>query len=238
MVSFTLFFFPALKDSGLGDTFKNLPPQLAKLVGDTLSFTTIQGYVGEQLFGLRMPMMTIVLAIVLFTGITATEEDRGSVAGQLTLPISRSRLLMNKYLAAASILAIVHVGIAVGILATLAAINESLSVWHLFQTIAGCWLLSLSIGSLVFLLGASTGLKTLTVGIGSYIVFQSYLLSSLVSTIKDLEMVEKLSLFHYYPSLQIMKYGMSGQTLAVFSLTILVSVDLALLAFNHRDIRS
>jgi len=72
MVSFTLLFFPTLKNSSLGETFAQLPPQFAKLAGDALSFTTIQGYVGEQLFGLRLPIMTIILAITLFTGLTAT----------------------------------------------------------------------------------------------------------------------------------------------------------------------
>ena len=238
MVSFTLAFFPTLKNSDLGQTFAQLPPQLAKLAGDSLSFTTIQGYVGEQLFGLRMPMMTIILAIVLFTGITATDEDRGTLASQLTLPVSRARLLIEKYLAAVTILVIIHIAVGVGIIATLAGIHESLSIARLIETIFGCLLLSLSFGSIAFFLGAATGIRSITIGITSYLVFQAYLLSSLVSSVDDLKPVEKLSFFHYYPSGEIMRQGLRGWDSIILVGVIGILVVLGLSIFNKRDIRN
>lgn len=238
MVSFTLIFFPALKNSGLGETFASLPPQLAKLAGDSLSFSTIQGYVGEQLFGLRMPLMTIILAISLFANLTATEEDRGSLASQLALPISRRRVLAEKFLAATTIIAIIHVAIGVGIVATLAGIGESLSLLRLLQTIFGCWLLSLCVGSFVFLLGAATGIRAVAIGVSSYIVFQAYLLSSLVTSIADLKTIEKISIFHYYRGGEIMRDGINVQHAALFVGLTIIFFCLAIVAFQRRDLRN
>lgn len=238
MVSFTLLFFPTLKNSNLAETFAQLPAQFAKLAGDSLSFNSIQGYVGEQLFGLRLPMMTIILAITLFTGLTATEEDRGTLASQLTLPISRTRLLIEKFLAATTILAIIHIAIGIGIILTLIGIHESLSILRLVQTLLGCLLLSLSIGSFVFFIGAATGLRSLAIGVSSYIVFQSYLLSSLVSSIDELKTIEQISLFHYFPSLQVMRHGPNGSDTLVFVGVILTFLALACITFKRRDIRN
>ena len=185
-----------------------------------------------------MPMMTIILAIVLFTGITATDEDRGTLTSQLSLPISRTRLLLEKYLAATTILTIIHIAIAVGIVATLAGIHESLSLLRLFETIFGCWLLSLSFGTITFLCGAATGLKSITVGVSSYIIFQAYLLSSLVTTIDKLKPIERFSFFHYYKSGDIIRNGISGwDTLILIGITFIM-FGLGIVAFQRRDIRN
>src|SRR5665213_218200 len=74
MTILTLSFFPAFKNGNLGQTFNNLSPALQKVVGDTASFKTIGGYISQQLFALRIPLLTTVLAIVLFNGLTVGEE--------------------------------------------------------------------------------------------------------------------------------------------------------------------
>lgn len=238
MGAFTLAFFPSLKDSNLGASFKDLPPALANLVGDNSAFTTVTGYVGEQLFGLRMPLMTIILAIILFTNLTASDEDRGSLAEQLTLPISRTRVLFEKYLAGATILAIAHIGLFIGIIMTLGMIHESLSITKLLEATLACWLISMVFGSITFGLGAATGSKGVTVGVVSYLTFQTYLLTSLATSVDGLQKVEKISPFYYYSHPKVMIDGLSVTNVGVLLLISIIPVLIGWAIFRQRDLKN
>ena len=238
MGAFTLAFFPSLKDSNLGSTFKDLPPALANLVGDNASFTTASGYISEQLFGLRMPVMTIILAIILYTNLTATDEDRGTLAEQLTLPISRTRVLFEKFLAGATILAIAHIGLLIGLLVTLGMIHESVSVIKLVEATFACWLISMVFGGITFGIGAGTGFKGLTVGIPSYLTFQTYLLTTLAISVEVLQKFEKLSPFYFYSHPKIMTSGLQLGNVIVLALIAIVPVLIGWAIFRRRDLKN
>ncbi len=238
LAGFTLAFFPTFKDSNLAETLNKLPAQLSSLVGGLDSFNTVTGYVGEQLFNLRLPLLTIILAISIFTNLTASDETTGTTAEQLTLPIARSRLLIEKYAAAVTIITLVNAAYIVAILTTLHLIHESLSLPHLLATTFETWLLALVFGALAFALGAATGSKGLTIGVASYVAFQSYLLTSLAAGVESLKDFDYLSPFHYYRPGEIMKHGLQwDNAFILIAFTVIFSL-IGWLAFRRRDLKN
>jgi ABC-2 type transport system permease protein len=231
MTILTLSFFPSFKNGELGKTFNNLSPALRKVVGNTDSFRTVGGYIGQQIFALRIPLLVTVLSIVLFNGLTVGEERKGLLETQLSLPLKRSTVLFQKLVAGVVIIAIASIGVFVGIWATLIFIHEHYSYLTIWREILGAVLVSLDFGLTAFMLGSALGKKGIAVGLASGFAFLSYLISSLVAAVPSLKGIEKLSLFHYQtPAIISLRNSLVLATVG------LLFISISFLLFQRRDI--
>ena len=197
MTIFTLSFFPSFKNGSLGQAFNNLSPALQKIAGTADSFTTIGGYIDQQLFALRIPLLATILTIAIFSSLTAGEERRGLLETQLSLPLSRTKILFQKLLAGIFILVLAMAGVLIGVIIILLILNEYYSLTTVLKEILGALLVSLGFGLIAFMLGSGFGKKGLAIGLSSAFAFFSYLVSSLVVSVPALQGVERASLFHY-----------------------------------------
>jgi len=231
MTILTLSFFPSFKNGALGQALTNLSPAAKKVVGNVDSFKTIGGYIGQQLFALRIPLLSTILGIVLFSGLTVGEERKGLLETQLSLPLGRLKILSHKLLAGILIMAIASIGVFVGVVIALFFLREHYSLLNVLQEIAGALLVSLCFGLLAFTLGASFGKKGVAVGAASGFAFLSYLISSLVASVPSLSGVEKASLFHYQSPPII-----SPQHALVLGSVALVFIVVSFVLFARRDI--
>lgn len=233
MTTLTLVFFPSFKDSGIDTAFANMPESVQKVLGSVASFHEIGSYLDQQIFALRMPLLCIIMSIVVFTGLVAGNEQRGLTESELMLPISRTKLLLQKLLAGMVITFVAALGIVVGIFLALSLINEHVAASHILQSTVSCWLVSLCFGLLAFALGAVTGKKGLTVGIASGYAFLSYLITSMAVSVSQLEQINRASLFYYYGDSRLS----SGDAL-LFGAIIALLVVTSIIGFNRRDIRT
>lgn len=231
MTILTLSFFPTFKNGDLGKTISSLSPALKKIAGNAESFTTVGGYIGQQIFSLRIPLLATVLSIMVFSALTIGEEKKGLLETQLSLPLSRAKILLQKLIAGIVVLSIASIGVFVGIWITLLFIHEHYSYMTVWREIIGVVLVSLNFGLLAFMLGSSFGKKGLAIGIASGFAFLSYLISSLVVVVPSLNGIEKLSLFHYQTPAIITL----GDSLVLISVSI-VLILISFLLFQRRDI--
>lgn len=239
MTSITVLFFPYLSQSGsLADSFQNVPKGLESLVGDAASYTTIHGYISQQIFALRIPLMTIVMAIALFVSISAGDEERGTLESLLAQPISRSRVVVHKYLAGSVILAAVHVVIFSSVWLCTIIIDRPVNVLDLGAATAGAWLIALVFGSLAFSLSLALGRKATAIGLTSGCAFFSFFITSLAPAVDKLQPAEKLSVFYYYNSPPIMEAGLSLHHGLVLGLCIGVPLVIGWYRFVRRDLRN
>ncbi len=237
MTVLTLSFYPSFAQSrALDDLTKNLPKSLQGLIGNAALLKTIPGYIGQQIFALRMPLLTLILSITLFIGLTAGDEAEGTLQTLLAQPVSRTRVLLQKLIAGAIILAIASLAIIIGVFIGLAVINESFSVLRLVQATFGCWLISMVFGTLALLVGSATGKKGVASGVASGAAFTSYLITSLAPSVSKLQPLQKFSPFRYYLEPSIAERGLVGTNVLVLVETIVIMIILALILFNRRDI--
>lgn len=233
VIGLTMSFFPAFRSGGLGDAFTNLPAGLQKVVGDSLSFTTVSGYIQQQIFALRAPILIIILSIVVFGGQVAGEEAKGVTETHLSLPISRTKLLLSKLIAGMTITFLASLGIVLGIELALFFMNESYSFAKIFQSTVGAWLVGLCFGILSYTVGAASGRKAPSIGMPSALAFLTYLVSSMAASVSWLEPLNKFTPFYYYNN------GLITFTHAVeLGVVCLVLVEIGTVAFNHRDLHT
>ncbi len=236
MAMLTLSFYSTFRDGNFDEVLKNLPKAAQGLAGSLASNKTIPGFVSQQVFALRVPLLTLIMGIMLFTGLLAGDEGEGTLQSLLAQPVSRARVFIEKFVAGMIISFIICTGAAIGIKLALLIINEQLNPWALMQSVIGVWLLTLVFGTIGFATGAITGRRSVASGVASLFAFGTYLISSLAPSVSSLETIQKISPFYYYNSPPTAVYGLKLSNVLVMAITTLVLIAVSLFIFNRRDI--
>lgn len=229
-------FFHSFKDGGFDELLNNLPKSFQGLVGDISSLKTIAGYVSQQVFALRIPLLTLIMGIILFTGLLAGDEADGTLQTVLAQPVSRTKIFVQKFLAGALVSLIVCSAAIVGILIGLVLINEGMSFLRLIQAVVGAWLITLVFGTLGFAIGAISGKRGLAGSLTGLIAFSAYLITSFLPNVSGLSTIEKLSPFHYYNKPSIAEYGLKDSNVLLMLVVIAILLVISLVIFRKRDI--
>lgn len=237
MVWLVLVFYPSFSEGdALEDLAKTLPPSLQSLVGDPANLKTVGGYIDAQVMQLRIPMVTIVMAIIFGIGLSAGDEERGTLATVLAQPVSRTRVFLEKYAALVVSVGAVHLAVFASILATLAMISESYSASLIAQAVFGCFVLTMVFGTLAFSIGFLTGKRGLATAIASVAAFGGLLIDSLAPSVAALQDVEKWLPYYYYTNPSIALHGLDWVGIAFHMLWVSVALLLGWATFRHRDV--
>lgn len=228
----TVSFYHSFRATDVDQLLKSLPPAVQAIAGDTDSFKSVDGYLRQQVFVLRLPLLCIILAIALLVGLTAGDEQKGLLETQLSLPVSRSRLLLHKLAAGLVILVLASLGAVVGIIVGAALIGESFDLGNILQYTLNCVLVAAVYGLVGFAVAAVTGRRALALGIASGFAFASYLLNSMAPSVSSLETIDKLTFFHYYQN-----DPLHFTNLLVLLLSAAALIAISWAGFNRRDIR-
>ncbi|MFN3699704.1 MAG: ABC transporter permease subunit [Dictyoglomus sp.] len=202
-----------------------------------LDFMSIEGFLNPEFFYMVAPMLIIILGIALGSDAIAGEEERKTMDLLLSNPISRSRIVLEKFLAMASIILIVILFTYIGFLISLFAFNIDINLLKLLQAIIMLGFLGLSFGSFAFAIGCITGNKGKSVAISSVVAIISYLINALSNMISAIEKYRFLSLFYYYAGENPLKKGIYLPHLFVIILVILILLIISLIFFQKRDIK-
>ncbi len=233
-----MIFYPAFhQDSGIDELVKSLPPAFQGLVGDLANLKELPGYVGSQLFEVRIPIFVSILSIILAVGLTVAEEERGQLRTLLALPLSRSRVLTSKWLAIVAITFTTTCSTIVGMQIGLAVIGETLDPMVVIRLGAMTWLLSVSIATLVFGLGLASGKRALTMGVGVLAAVGSFILTTFAKSVDWLQPYEHASLLHYFPAATIAKTEIAMLDVIVLGGVTIFFLLLGVIIFRRRDVR-
>lgn len=218
--------FPLFKDS-LAD-FSNAPEELKSLIGDTNAYTTITGWLNFQVFD-QMVFAGIILGIIIGGGILAGEESDGTLQSLMALPVKRSQVYWQKFLAIAMIVGVISLTLFVGSLVGVAMIGESVSAGPVMLATISAYLVTLFFAALTYSIGAITGRRGVAGATVGLFAFASFMLTSLANGISALKYPDYLSPFHYYnkPS------PLTGE-FQIIDCLILLAASLIMLAIGHR----
>lgn len=229
-------FYHSFSQGGFDELLENLPKSFQGLVGDLASLKTVAGYVSQQVFALRIPLLTLIMGAILFSGLLAGDEGDGTLQTLLAQPISRMRLFVEKYLAGLLVSLIICSAAIVGVLVGLLLIHEQMSFVRLVQSVVGVWLLTVVFGTVGFAFGAITGKKGLAGSITGLFAFSTYLITSFVKNVSWLADIEKFSPFHYYNNPSIAEYGLKASNVLVMCSSIAILLIISAVVFVKRDI--
>lgn len=232
-VILTMLIFPTFKE--VGQSFKDVPDSLKGLLGDAEAYSTIAGYADIQVIT-QYVFMTLILGIILFTGLLAGEEGSGTLQSLLVQSVRRGRVYIEKLLAGMVVVAVVCLAITFSIVLGAALVSERVSLGHILQATLAMWLITMVFSSWGYALGAVFGRRGIVGGLAGVLAFAAFMVTSLAESVKSLKTVDKLSPFHYYNRPGILAHGVQWNDLMVLAIVIVVPLAVAYFIFVRRDI--
>jgi len=230
----TMSVYNSFSSGDIAKSLQELPPAMQKLIGDIESYRSIGGYISQQIFALRAPLLLMILSIAVLVGISAGEEEKGLVETQLALPLSRTKLLAQKLAAGLTVIGLASLGALIGVQLGLWVVGQQYSLLDVLPHLVNCLLVAMCYGLVGFTIAAVTGRRGLALGAASGLAFLSFLINSMAPAVDYLQTLDKLTLFHYYSIKGGYHWGNISLLAGIATLLIVVS----LIAFNRRDIRA
>ncbi len=233
-------FYPSIStNDAIQDYVDAFDPDLLALFGFTelMDITSGPGYLNAEMFSFMVPVLVIIFAVSLGAAAIAGEEDKRTMELLLTEPVSRSRVVLEKYaflLAANAMLGvIVWLSLAIGAL----AVGMDVGMVNLAAATLSSALLGVTFGSLAFAIGAFTGNRGLSLGVSAGAAAASYVINTLASIVDVLEPAKWLSPFFYYNGNAPILNGLDPLHLSLLLVVIAVPAVAGYLAFLRRDLR-
>ena len=204
---------------------------------DVAEFTSPGGVLGSYFF-LFAPLLLAILAVVYGLGITAAEEDRGTLDVLLSLPVPRWRLIVEKFAALIVILALILVITLVGFLIGLAVTPSlTINVGDVLLAVLNILPVTLFMTTLTLLLATVLRSRGTVGGIVAAIVVASYFLDTLSALMEEpLSNMRYASIFHYYRGGTVLLEGVDWGGFLLLTVGTAVLLGLSLLAFQRRDL--
>lgn len=238
---FIALFWPILRDSQdqLEAVLANLPDELFGLlgIGTIEEMFTPAGYVSSRAFGLLVPVIFSIYATAMGAQLIAGEEEAHTMDLLLANPISRARVVWQKWLAMVAVMAFLGgVLLAAFVIADI-AFGLGIPFDRYFAACFQATLLGLVFGSASFAAGALGARRGVTLGIVSAVAVGTFLVNSLGTATAWMEKVRVVSPFYYYDSNRPLIDGIDWLNVLVLTLAALLGLIVAAWGFPRRDVR-
>ncbi|HRJ06695.1 MAG TPA: ABC transporter permease subunit [Candidatus Saccharibacteria bacterium] len=231
-------FYPAMhQDGAIDELLKSMPAAFQGLIGSLADLSRFDTYIASQLFDIRMPLIAGIMAIILGIGLSVNDEEKGELRTVLSLPIGRTKLLVQKWFAMLTIMVVVVLGMVAGMYAVLPFIDiASIEPDVVVRLSAMTLLIMVTFGTIPFAVGFASGRRAAATGISILIIIGSFILSTFGQAVDWLSDYEKLSLLHYFPAVDIVKDGIQASDALVFAIVTIGLLAASIVIFRGRDI--
>jgi ABC-2 type transport system permease protein len=227
--------YPSFKNQTSLDALTAHGNTLGALLGASGSLTSPVGWVSANLYANFLPLFVLVMTIGYGADAIAGQDEANTLGLVATLPISRSRLLLQKVVAllllalpaTAATLTCVYVG---------RAFQLPLGVWPVLSTTLGVLLLAAAFGLLALTVGATTGNRGLALAVAGSAATISYILSALAPAVHWMHPLRFASLFYYSVGNNQLDHGLGWAAATVLSGTCAALVLLCVAAFARLDV--
>jgi ABC-2 type transport system permease protein len=236
MTLLTVTLFPTFSKA-FGESLKDVPDSLKNVLGEAHDYQRIEGFLQLQVYT-QMIFLPIIYGIIMGTGLIAGEEGQGTLQSVLAHPVSRTRVYLQKFAAAAVVLWVINMAMFLAIFVGCQLIGESPDYARVLMATDMQWLVSLVFAAVGYALGAATGRRALAGALTGVYVFVMYLVSSLVATVDWMRYPNYFSPFKYFSEPRIMDAGLQWDNVSVLAIAGLVLLAAGWAVFNKRDIFS
>ena len=217
------------------EVIQSFPEELLEAMGwDEIATPT--GYLGSTVFGLVVPILTVIFAIAVGTRFLAGDEEAGSMELTLTHPVSRTSLVLQR--AGAALLAGLGAGVvvSVAVMGLAGPVGLDVPASRIIAASFSLGLLAVAFAMLAITLGAWVGRRGIVLGVCSAVAVFAYFASTVLTTVDGFEWVDKTSLFFYYGGQEILDNGLSIGNVVVLIVVSAVLLVAAVIGFQRRDV--
>lgn len=228
--------YPTIRDNpqiaGLRESY---PKALRSLFAIT-DLTTGTGFIRAEVFSLVGPLLLIILAVLWGGDLIAGEEDRGTIDILLANPVSRTRVLLEKWAALMAGVAGTGLALAVGLAIAIPLAHMQISPGGVAAAVVSLFLLAVLFGTVALAVGAATGRRGVARGTAVVLAVAAYLISSLADVIGWLRAVRLASPWYHALGIDPLANGFSAVHLLVPVGLTAVTLVVGAYAFDRRDV--
>ncbi|WP_254531555.1 ABC transporter permease [Natrinema gelatinilyticum] len=239
LIALTVGLFPSIQETGVDfDAYlESLPPEARRaFVGNVTTLTTIEGYLVSQLYQFGWVLLLAIYYAYAAASTIASEVERGTVGMMLSLPVTRTRFVVGKFLSLVPGLVLVNAITFLAVYLGVRFVDESIDVTYLFavHVYSIPYLLACAGVGLLASVAFDSVRRAQTVGAGT--VFGLFLLDTFTFD-TDYEWLGDIAVSRYFDPGAILVDG----EISVSDLTLLVIVAVVLLVvsseyFERRDV--
>lgn len=210
---------------------------IKSLIGSADFFSTPAGFIHAELFSITMPMILGVTAILLGSSILNKEEETRTIELLLARPVSRHKIINQKFFGLMSIIFLLALSIVLGLWFG----RLSVDVFNLDMFITSVatfelMLIALAFGSIALTLSAFRPNRGFAGGVTGAIFTLSYVISTFGNQIQWLRHFRYISLFHYYDTVNILQHKFNIMNFVILVLVIFICLGLSNILIYRRDI--
>ena len=217
------------------EVIQSFPQELLEAMGwDEIATPT--GYLGSTVFGLVVPILTVIFAIAVGARFLAGDEEAGTMELTLTHPVSRTSLVVQR--AGAAVLAGLGAGVvvSVAVIGLAGPVGLDVPISRIIAASFSLGLLAVTFAMLAIAVGAWIGRRGTVLGVCSAVAVFAYFASTVLTTVDGFEWADKTSLFFYYGGQEILESGLSVGNMIVLLVVSLVLLVAAVIGFDRRDV--
>lgn len=232
--------YPSIRDNpAMKVMLENYPEVLRSFVsfGGAFDFTSAQGYLGAEMFSVMGPLLFIVAGVSAGARAIAGEEEAGTLDLLLSMPVSRTSVLLQKALAVLVELLLLAVVMVVVLWPASAMVGMDIGFGYLAAAGLDLALLGMVFAMLALLLGAATGRRALSAGVAGALAVLFYFINGLAPLVSVFSTVRPVSPFYQYAASDALHAGLSAPHALILVAIALVLVAVAPLALGRRDVR-
>jgi ABC-2 type transport system permease protein len=239
---FTVALYPSIKGQpSFDELLSDLPEAFRSAIGyqPSVPLSSPAGYLQARLFSTLAPLLAMVFGIGAGARAIGGSEEAGTLELLLANPVTRSRVLLERYLAGFGLLAglVAVLAVSLLILAPPFGALEGVPTENVVGACVAVFTLGLLHGSLAFAIGAAVGRRGVAVAVATAVAVAGYLVETVLAAAGDLGIVRQLSPWHWY-----LEHNMlaEGATLAAVALPLAITAVLlaaSWVMFQRRDLR-
>lgn len=229
--------WPSIRNAGLQQLTKGLPEGWRQAFGVT-DLGTAPGYLSAELFSFVLPLLLIVAAILTASALTAADEDSGRMEMVLALPVSRTRVFLQRCLTGLGEMSVITALSVLGIVAAAGPLGLGVSTGLLLAAGVVAGMLALFHGALVVGAAGLGADRRLATGIAAAVAVVGYLADLVAKLVPSLSPLEYFSPWYWLASDRVLTAGPDTRTLLVAGGVILLVVAVGAAGNVRRDVRS
>lgn len=203
LVAFTVAFYPSVKgNAAFDELFDDLPETVRTLVGaqEGVPLTSPPGYLHGRLFSVMVPVLLLTLGVGLGARAIGGSEGDGTLELLLAQPVTRARVVAERFGAMVTVLAAVTATLTLALVASapLVGLLDGITIAGLVAASGAAFCLALLHASLAFAIGCATGRSGPPVAAATSVAAGGYLVQGLAAISGGLSAVQTVSPWHWY----------------------------------------
>lgn len=235
VAALTALFSSIADNQALTDALRSYPEAMQKMF-DLSSFTSGPGYLKAEVFSLTGPLLLLIPAVLWGGGSIGEEESTGTIDLLATAPISRRRIVAEKWGALTIDVAVLGAMLTLSIVIGSSAFGLDVAISDLVAACLATTMLAEVFGSLALAVAAATGRTGLGRGVAAAAALAAYLLSSLADLVDGLRPFRALSPWYHALGIDPISTGFDVGHLAVLPVLTAALVVAAMTAYDRRDL--